>query len=212
MTDSAEAPRLKVSEQASLRPEVDVSKRRIVLSLLATIWTGIASSFTASLVWLFALRAIRPKILISPMIAYENPPSGMRQYTVKLVNLSRNAAVDVRVELVAIQAQPTQGGQVMNRTYLDLAEPNPLLIQGTRHRKSSPWNLSAYRIRTSAPLHELMGRGGENIRVRVHAKHGISGIGRTFERYFHHPESELISGRFVRGRVLEVVPHDPGAP
>lgn len=144
------------------------------------------------------------------MIAYENTSDGGRQYTVKLVNSSRNAAVDVRVELVAVQAQSTQGGQVMNRTYLDLAEPNPLLIQGRKRNKSSPWNLSAYRIRTSAPLHELFGRGDEHIRVRVHAKHEISGIGRTFERYYHHPESELTSGRFTRGNSIEVVPHDTG--
>lgn len=167
---------------------------------------GVSSSLIASLVWLVSLRQVKPKIIISPVIARETLDDGLVQYTIKIINRSRRAAVSVHVELVIAEAERTRGGPVMTRTYLNLSEPDPLVIR-SRRRKVDPnsWYPSAYRVRTTDNLQSLANSENKYVRVRIHANHEISGAGKVFERYYYHPESEIVPGRFSRGNTFEVV-------
>lgn len=129
------------------------------------------------------------------------------QYTIKLINRSRRAAVSVHVELMIAESERTRSGLIMNRTYLSLSEPDPLVIRSRRKKdETHSWNPSAYRIRTTEDLHSLTNSENKYVRVRVHADHEVSGVGEVFEHYYHHPESELVPGRFARSDTFEVVP------
>ena len=61
--------------------------------------TGVLSGMVASLLFLLALRQLRPKIIISPFIARDVNSLGEVRYRFKVVNRSLRPAVDVGVYL-----------------------------------------------------------------------------------------------------------------
>src|SRR5437764_997789 len=97
--------------------------------LLAAI-IGVASSFTASLLFLYLLRRFRPKLSISPQIARYKPSSGPTEYIIKVVNRKKRPIINIRVRLLIITRMNVPGGYVNNTKKVELKTEDIFQISG----------------------------------------------------------------------------------
>jgi hypothetical protein len=70
--------------------------------MLETVLIGVASSFTASLLFIIFLYRLRPRIVISPDIAKEAQPNCNAIYTFKVANRTRYPVIDFKLELILL--------------------------------------------------------------------------------------------------------------
>src|SRR5438132_11066349 len=60
---------------------------------------GIVSSFTASIIFLFTFRLLRPKIEVSRVIARGIDLGSDTRYIIKIINKGRRSVINIRAEL-----------------------------------------------------------------------------------------------------------------
>lgn len=101
------------------------------MNLIVSVTTGAVASLVDSLIWFLALRIVRPRVDISQEIAEEVSPEGTVSYRIKVVNRTRRAVVDLRLELSVITPTRAKGGPVYRGQRL-VIENEPLLIPGPR--------------------------------------------------------------------------------
>jgi hypothetical protein len=178
-----------------------------ITTLVVAISTGVLSSVAASIVWLWGLRRMRPRIEISPVMT-EEPSSRSPHnvsYSIKLINRSRRAAVDLEFELTIIRPQRTRGGAVNTRRDVAVSGSAPMLLPPATRGDLEAHN--AYRLRTNFPIRwALETYPDSHVRLRVLAKDEVSGTGRVFEAKYHEPSTDMKVGKFARGETFDVVP------
>ncbi|WP_284745473.1 hypothetical protein [Amycolatopsis sp. RTGN1] len=174
------------------------------METVEAIAVGILSSVVASALWILILSRLTPKLIISPEIA-EDPVSPV--FRIKVVNLSRRAAVDLRVEAHLVTPIGARGGSVNRRTTLKCGNP-PLVLP--RRDRSSKEHDNAYRLRIDSNVRELQSAHSSSfIRLQIFARHEVTGMGKMFEQRYHHPSSEIVVGSFVHGHDMTLVPEEP---
>ncbi|WP_086844138.1 hypothetical protein [Amycolatopsis kentuckyensis] len=63
----------------------------------------------------------------------------------------------------------------------------------------------AYRLRIDSNVRELWSAGPDSfMRLQIFARHEVTGMGKMFERRYHHPGSEIVTGSFVHGQDMTV--------
>jgi hypothetical protein len=173
------------------------------METVEAIAVGILSSVVASALWILILSRLTPKMVISPEIA-EDPASHV--FRIKVVNLSRRAAVDLRVEAHLVTSIGARGGRVNRRTNLECG--NPPLVLPRRNRASKEYD-NAYRLRLDSNIRELWSSNPDSfVRLQIFARHEVTGMGKMFERRYHHRSSEIVMGSFVHGQDMTVVPEE----
>lgn len=83
------------------------------VSTVTAVLTGVVASFVASLFWLAAMRRVRPKIELSPVVAelpQTSDPDRKVRYQIKIINRSRRVATDLIFELVLLRPSREKGG------------------------------------------------------------------------------------------------------
>jgi hypothetical protein len=174
-------------------------------NLALSIILGIVSSLAASMVWILMVRLIRPRIAISPLIT-ESPTAedDEKIFRIKIINRSRRAAVDLRFELSLLVPINAKGGIVLRNNIIPPISNAPMLLAPLRG--SDPDDLNAYRIRFSEDLRNLLAATvGGALRIRIYARHEVSGVGRVFERKYYDASSEIIVGQFEKGNTFNIV-------
>ncbi|MFG1820598.1 hypothetical protein ACGFIF_43045 [Kribbella sp. NPDC049174] len=170
---------------------------------MTNVWAiviGVLSSLLASGVWLVALRALRPKIEISPVLVED--PGDQPCFRIKVVNRSRRAVVDIAFELVLMRPERTKGGTVKMRKVVRVAGPPPLVLAGSARAKDD----NTYRIRVDADLRGLLEQDESRfVRLRVFGRDSLSGLGRVAEREYHEPAADIVTGKYVRGPTFDVI-------
>jgi hypothetical protein len=176
------------------------------MAITLALTLGVLSSVAGSIVWVVTLRrVVKPHIEISPVVAREPGSAGQDPtYRIKLINRSRRAIVEIRVQLDLITRIRQKGGPVLQRTPIEIDPPPPMMIQGLR--KSDEDHKNAYRIRFKSAVREKLAESGDAyLRVRIYARDEVSGIGKVFERSYHDPGSEVVEGNFAKGQTFDVV-------
>jgi len=173
------------------------------METVEAIVVGILSSVVASALWILILSRLTPKMTISPEIA-EDPTSPV--FRIKVVNLSRRAAMDLRFDAHLVTPIGAKGGTIKRRTPLECGNA-PLLLP-RRDRSDTDYD-NAYRLRIKDDIRQLLSDNPASfIRLQIFARHEVSGMGKMFERRYHHPSSEIVTGSYAHGKDLAVIPED----
>ncbi|WP_410569279.1 hypothetical protein [Amycolatopsis sp. cmx-4-61] len=111
---------------------------------------------------------------ISPEIA-EDPVSPV--FRIKVVNLSRRAAMDLRFDAHLVTPVGAKGGAIKRRTPLECGNA-PLLLP-RRDRSDADYD-NAYRLRIKTDIRQLLSDNPASfIRLQVFGRHEVSGTERT---------------------------------
>jgi hypothetical protein len=177
------------------------------MGTLESVVVGILSSVAASVLWILMLSRLTPKLSISPVIA-EDPETDPETpvFRIKVVNRSRRAAMDLRFQ-VDLMTFRVKGGNVNRRVPLKCGNA-PLMFP--RYDRSDKDHGNAYRLRINSDIRKLLReQPNASIRLQIFARHELSGMGKVFEQRYFHPNSEIVTGTFVRGQDLALIPEQP---
>src|SRR4051812_43613866 len=120
------------------------------LALLA----GLLAALIATGLWSFGLTRLKPKIDISPVIAYaDDEENGRRVYRVKIINKRRRTVANLRCEMDLLTPRNVKGGQVEHRTGIKLRTNTLILLPGARRKDAEFKNI--FRFGTNEDLHDL---------------------------------------------------------
>lgn len=162
---------------------------------------GVVSSVVASTIWLVTIRAVRPRVDISSVIAEEGEGED-RKWRIKIINRARRAALDIEFELVAVRPASAMNGAV-NFTRSCRVGRAPIILPGVSQRRRDDDNCYRLRIHDN-PREMLAGDDGRFLRLRLFARDEVSGIGRVFESRYTYEATQVVRGRFARGQVFDV--------
>lgn len=193
---------------------------------LHAVFLGAVGSLVASALFLLLLRAIHPRIEISPDIVWrleaDDAEGSERVYRVKLLNLSRLEAVNIKIEMARIKtglsAKAAEHNWFMRRILRrstvnaskDQRKPLDFRPQALdmlpKYRAGDEDVKYAFRIRTSEDLASIIENEHMHVRVRVYAEHPISRRASIFERTYS-VKSQLRQGDFCVGRTFSIDEH-----
>lgn len=164
---------------------------------------GIASSLAASVVWLYCFSRLRPKMDISPYIAFKTTETGEKRYVLKLRNRTKRPVINVRCRLSVIVPKSVPGGRVYNNRRLALRVDEVFCIDKydpKDPRADYAWRLVCYED-IEADWDE---EHGGCVVLRVLATDSLSGLSTyTCQRFFSKREC-LKEGSHRFGDCLEV--------
>ena len=169
---------------------------------VSTLVLGVISGLLAALVFLALMSLCRPRLKFSPVIA-EIAVDEEHHYSLKLVNKSRRAAVDIELQLFQVRQAQAANGPINRLT------PIPLMLSGgimllPGHRRRDPENRFARRVRINANLAEIWTGESTYLVLRCYATDSMSNFGRQFEMRYHRPDSSIQGGTFEVGNSMMV--------
>lgn len=178
----------------------------ILLFLLETsIWLvmvqSVITGILASLIFLFLLFFLRPRILIADQIAKYNG-----NYAIKVVNRSYFKLYDVNVELVLLKPFNTYGGKNLLIERLDLKKDRIWYIAGKPFReKNSAYGTHAIIFKCDEDLEKKWESDkGVVLHFKVIAKHGLSSFTRIETKKYHDKETDIKNGKYTFGKKCEI--------
>lgn len=162
---------------------------------------GVASSFIASCMFLFALYSIRPKIEIVENIAKDVGLNGKTFYVIKVINRARRAAVDVRAELRLMTYKNVDNGHVVVTQSIKLVQPEIFSIPRYRKGKTG----FGYRFSTFEDLDEKWPDDSSSyLSFKIYAKDSLTGFGKVFSKQFRTKNKNIVPGKFSNGESTEI--------
>ncbi len=164
--------------------------------MLVAIIVGVLSSLLASLIFLFFLRLMRPKIVISDKIA----KTGDR-FVIKVVNKSRRDAVDIKVEFLLMTPVSVPNGIILRRRPILLKRDYLMVLP--RYDKRDKDASYAFRFTTQENLLEIWNKEHQYLLFRLMAKDELSGFGKVFNQKFY-TKKDIMEGSFEFGESLEI--------
>ncbi|WP_144300555.1 hypothetical protein [Stackebrandtia nassauensis] len=165
--------------------------------------SGIAIGLFCSVLWLWLLRRIRPRIKISSKIAEKvDPELGPSRFYIKISNLRRRAAVDLQIELVTLHLKQASNGEIYAKTMIPIQNALPFVLPG---RDADCIYGHVLRLAIRHDLRAELANGEATIvQLRIYARDELSGMGRVFEKRYTDPETDLIQGAFSPGETYEI--------
>lgn len=168
-----------------------------------SILVGVASSLTASFLFLLVLARLRPRILISDKIAKVEEQNGETWYSVKILNRTRFDLIKVFAEFHIVTPKKKYGGYIIHAEKLDLIRSEVLVL--SKFDASDKEAKYAFRFRSTAYLEKDWVDQESYIRFRVYAAHSLSGFGKVFSKDYYDKEVDIVSGDFEYGNSLRVI-------
>ena len=167
---------------------------------MSLLW-GILGSLIASSTFLVVMWNLRPNILISDFIA-EDTETGVSTHSIKLINKSARAAINVRIEFVRLTSENRQGGAVYKAFTIPILRSEffsigPFSSQDTEARY-------AVRVVMQENLRDYWQHDkSQHFVIRVIAQDEFSMFSRVFTKEYRTKES-IKTGKFPVGNSCEI--------
>ncbi|MEC7753792.1 MAG: hypothetical protein VYB44_07165 [Bacteroidota bacterium] len=173
--------------------------------MLASILVGLGTGIISSLMFLYFLTKVRPKISISENIAKDTLTirgETLPCFRVKIVNKTwRSKIYDIEAQLFLLRFDATEGG---HNIFMDKI---PLL-------KEKVWSLNcinkndqhaefAYQFICTDDL-DGMWKENNNIEIIVRARHAFSGFTKTVRKRYYIKSNAIKNGSFKFGNNMEI--------
>jgi len=168
----------------------------------------IYSSFISSFLFIFfLLYVMRPKVCISPYIRksdHDYEPNEPIFFMFKVVNHTRFPLFNVDLSLSKLIPHPAENGNTNYQLIgLELKSTNirniarcPLFGEGIGYH--------AILFRTYEDLEDILSNRDTKISFEITAKHGLTGLSRSFRREFVH-KTCIKNGEFGFGKNLDII-------
>lgn len=165
------------------------------------LFIGVVSSLCASVLFLLLLFLVRPRIHISPVLAR----TADGEFRVKLVNRSRRAAADVRVQMfVSKHTYSVDGRPVYKLSPVDLKITDGLIVVLPGFRRRDEDCRYARRIVVIDDLDSIWPDDGRSVvLVRVYARDSFSNFGK--QRSAQYTREMIEEGDFKTGKDMQVL-------
>ncbi len=189
-----------------------VFKSALEAFLISTI-----SSLLVSFIFLwFVLHKLRPIIKISSHVCrrpekYDNNgiEDNRNKYSFKIVNKSIYDTFDINVELLLLTPINHTGAKSnLASRHLSVRTSNMTHISRFRRKDShlDPFKRFAILIHTNEDLDNFLKVQNSFVQIRITARHGLSGLAKTFEQHFSDPSVIKIDHKFEHGENCETMP------
>lgn len=169
---------------------------------LLAIIIGVSSSFVASIVFLYFLNMLRPKIIISEQIV-KNYNMGHVEYQIKIINKTRRNIMNVQAHLFLITPTEISGGiiekndeiQLRTKTLTDMAKFND---------KDETAN-NVFRFICEENIEEDLNKNENSfLRFKISATDSLSGCTSVFSKDYKTIEKSIKEGEFEYGKSLKI--------
>lgn len=171
----------------------------LIITNVVTIGVGLVGS----VVWLWLLRRIRPRIKISNKIAEKiEPELGPSRFYIKIANLSRRAAVDLEIELAALHLKRAANGEIYAKSIIPIHNTLPHVLPG-RHDGCIHGHVLRLAVQHDLRA-ELANRDSTVIQLRIYARDELSGMGKVFETRYAAADSDIVRGAFSPGETYQI--------
>lgn len=171
------------------------------MDALLSIAIGVLSSLIASFIFLLNIRLIKPKIDISPNITKFFTDKGKEVYSIKIINRSRQPAINVRAQFHYIYESQLSGGPLTTAKDLKLKRDEVFQIHKYKKIKDPKKEEAnfAYRFLCYDDIESLISDESRDykIRITILAYNSFSGLGKVFIKVYD--KTEIIPGRFKQG-------------
>jgi hypothetical protein len=174
------------------------------MNFLSSVIIGVLSSLAASIVFLFFLTRLRPKLVISEAIAKATDAVGNPVYSIKVVNKHRRSMINIKAQLQLISPTNAPGGLIKGAYDIILAGDNPLEI--SKYKGNQEEENYAYRFTIREDLDKIWEDDRHSyLRFAIFATDSLSGFARVFSQEYRLKRISLKEGDFVRGHGLEIM-------
>lgn len=164
---------------------------------------GVVSGVVASIIFTITVRILRPRVVISDLIADED---GVHR--IKVVNRSRRDLVDVSVH-VYIERSVSMPGDISNQVRTRIGTRFNLDMLPGRNRRTINERRARYArlIRLDPTFRAIWSSKGEHFPVLfvVTGRDAISGVTRSFEKRYGEPSLSVRAGVFKPGDSLDLL-------
>lgn len=172
--------------------------------LWATCAVGVLASGVAAGVYLLIMSTLRPRLHFSDHISRSQGEGGELSYRFKIVNKSRRAAVQVRLQLFVVERRQAPNGEVSHLTPLPIAVSDGVVMLLPGYRKNDSEQRYARRVRIVPDLAREWSDDRSYLIIRCYATDSWSNFGRQFEQKFHTHAAAVRDGVFEVGRSMEI--------
>ena len=172
------------------------------MGFIVTISIGVLSSICASVIFVFFLTRLRPKIKISDFVVIETMPDSSKKYWLKFVNYGRRDIIDARFELLLSTPRNAADGISTHRKTIMLIKDSMMFIPA--YDKHDPFKSYAKRISTSEPLDTLWNDEHTYLTLRIIGKDAVSGFSKFFVKDMYSKNSTLREKKHKTGLSLDV--------
>lgn len=172
-------------------------------NLLELAFQSVVMSIIASIIFLFLLFFLRPRVKIAEKIAFKNG-----QYTLKVVNRSFFKLIDVHVELVVLKPFNSGAGKNLRIQGIELKKHRIWYIAAKPFReKKSHYGSHAiiFSITDNEAIENWDSEKGETLHFKVIAKHGLSSFMKITTFKYHDKEDDIVKGKFGFGNNCEII-------
>ncbi|MEW8287765.1 MAG: hypothetical protein AB2697_17440 [Candidatus Thiodiazotropha endolucinida] len=171
------------------------------MDILQTIIVGILASLSASIVFLFAMFQLKPKITISPLIAREEQ-DGKTIFGFKVVNMGKRPVVNLKAEVVFVKGTNVEGGPMFWLKPVSLNKDNVFYLSG--YSKSDPNADYALRLSTDDDIDHIWDSHNDFLEINVYAVDSLSGFGSAVRQEFRTKRNCIMAGSHKWGKDLDV--------
>jgi len=171
------------------------------MDMLETIVVGVLASLSASVLFLFAMYRLKPKIGISHLIAREQR-NDKTIYVLKIVNLGKRPIVNLKAELVLVKNVSVEGGPMFWLRPIASRKDEVFFVSG--YRRSDPNADYAFRVSTHEDLDALWDSESDFLELDVYAQDSSSGFGTATKQEFRTKRNCIRQGSHRWGKSLDV--------
>jgi len=172
------------------------------MNIAISILIGVLGSVIASCIFLLAVRALRPRLEISPTISKWKGENDIK-YVIKIINRGRRKIVDLRFELLLVTKKVVPGGELSTTRALDLKKDRAFILP--EFEKKSDRALFARRITILDDIDALWDKDTSQYLIfRAYAHDEVSGLARLFQSEYRTKRNTLIDGEFHFGDSFEI--------
>jgi len=174
----------------------------VMNSYVIAIILGTLSSFVASLVFLWFVSKLRPKIKISPFISFKEDEKGKR-YVFKLINMTSRPIINVRCRLNIVSPKAVPKGLIFNNINIRLEREEVFMID--KYDSNDKDANYAWRFVCRQDIgNEWIEGNGSYLIFRVIATDSFSGFSKYFSQRFYTKRDSIKYGSHCFGEKLDV--------
>ena len=172
------------------------------MEIVEIVLTSVISSIVASSIFLLILRKLRPRIVISPEIAFSEE-GGIKRYHIKILNKGMRNIVDIRAELSLVKMVNVPNGFVLKNSDISLNKDSAFILSSFNKKDTNA--KYARRFHTLANIDELWSSDDSQFLIfRLYCHDEVSGFGKVFTKEYRTKRNSIKSGQFHFGNDLSI--------
>jgi hypothetical protein len=166
---------------------------------------GVICGITASIIIVYFLRCIKPKILISEKIAKGKSSNGEIEYKIKILNMRSRSIIDVIAELYIIKPLKVPLGLIPEHSQVKLKIEKLMEIAGKNKKvRRELYEGANFIFLTYENIETILSDESDTyLLIRIGTTDSFSGVRKVFTKEFFH-KNDIIIGEFEKGQSVKI--------